>query len=284
MRAVGLDAQFRGVLGKVPQTGGVFDPAAWDALTDAQKQPLAAQLEIIAGSVAEMIGPDGPADGNHLMHRAYASNTSIWLLFGAAVASTIIMLATIASFWPRATATAACLKPSATNATQNATQPLAATLAAASNPPAQQGGSTAPGSASSQLAGPCEGDLLRMIIYMGALGGLLHLTGSLAKYVGNRQLLRSWIIYYWLMPLEGAALAPIVYLLLRVSVLGMPASGTAGAASLNHMGLYAFAGLTGLFSKQALEMLGEVFSVIFKRVGGKNPLENGSGAKPPAGK
>jgi hypothetical protein len=114
-----------------------------------------------------------------------------------------------------------------------------------------------------------ELEVLRMVIMMGILGGLLHYTSSLALYIGNRRLQRSWIVYYMLMPFEGAALAPIVYLLLRVGVLS-PGSGT---GSINTLGMYAFAGLTGLFSKQAIEMLAQVFSVIFKKITAKDSLD-----------
>lgn len=113
-----------------------------------------------------------------------------------------------------------------------------------------------------------EQEILRIVIMMGALGGLLHFTSSLALFIGNRKLQRSWVVYYLLMPFEGAALAPIVYLLLRVGVM---APGT-GTSNINVLGLYAFAGLTGLFSKQAIEMLADVFTVIFKKVQSKDSL------------
>ena len=92
---------------------------------------------------------------------------------------------------------------------------------------------------------------------------------SFAKYVGNRQLLRSWLLYYILMPIEGGALAPLVYLLLRVGLLS-PSVNDAG--SLNVFGVYAIAGLTGLFSSQAMEKLAEVFAVIFNKVQAKDSL------------
>ncbi len=132
---------------------------------------------------------------------------------------------------------------------------------------------------------PSEAIILITIILMGALGGLLHAGASLVIYVGNRQLRRSWVIYYLLMPFEGAALAPIVYLLLRVGVLG-----TGGKVEhLNTFGLYAFAGLTGLFSKQAIEMLRDVFAVIFKKVQAKDSAQEkqsqtvGTQQPPPGG-
>lgn len=66
----------------------------------------------------------------------------------------------------------------------------------------------------------------------------------------------------------------IVYLLLSVGVL----SNGDSAKHLNLLGLYAFAGLTGLFAKQAIEMLRDVFGVLLKRIQGKDPS---LGSKPP---
>ena len=123
-----------------------------------------------------------------------------------------------------------------------------------------------------------EIDVLIMVMLMGTLGGLLRLISSFAKYVGNRQLLQSWMIYYILMPLESAALAPLVYLLLRVGVLA-PAQMNGSSPAMNLYGIYAIAGMTGLFSKQAMDMLAEVFAVIFKKVKAKDDLESAKGKK-----
>jgi hypothetical protein len=120
-----------------------------------------------------------------------------------------------------------------------------------------------------------EQAVLWMVILLGALGGFLYLASSMATYVGNRQLLRSWIIYYVLVPFQGAALAPVVYLLLRVGVLNPANPNSSGSPmkSLNLIGIYAFAALTGLFSKQAIEMMADVFATIFKKVNAKDSLE-----------
>lgn len=126
-----------------------------------------------------------------------------------------------------------------------------------------------------EQSGPSEGNVLFMVMLLGSLGGFLRLASSLANYVGNRQLLKSWIIYYLLTPIQGAALAPLIYLLLRVGVLN-PATTTGSSSpttSLNLIGIYAFAGLTGLFSKQAMEMLADVFSTIFKKSETKDALD-----------
>lgn len=131
-----------------------------------------------------------------------------------------------------------------------------------------------------------EQAVLWMVILLGGLGGFLYLASSMATYVGNRQLLRSWIVYYILIPFQGAALAPLIYLLLRVGVLN-PANPTASGRpmeSLNLMGIYGFAALTGLFSKQAIEMMADVFATIFKKVSAKDALEKSKTDKEKSGK
>jgi len=111
-----------------------------------------------------------------------------------------------------------------------------------------------------------EGDVLTMVILLGALGGSLHLVSSLVMFIGNRQLKRSWLPYYLAMPFTGAGLAPVVYMLLRVGLVnpsGTATSGT-GVSGLNFIAIYAFAVMTGLFSRAALDKLGEVFGTMFK--------------------
>lgn len=141
------------------------------------------------------------------------------------------------------------------------------------------------------IHGATEDSILTMVVLLGALGGSLHLVSSLFKFVGNRQFKRSWVLYYLAMPLTGAGLAPIIYLLLRVGII-TPSGGTAvgsSLANLNLMFIYAFALLTGMFSRAATDKLAEVFSTIFKTsaapskdaLGAKKPPE---GAAPSGGK
>ncbi|QDU65415.1 hypothetical protein [Engelhardtia mirabilis] len=111
---------------------------------------------------------------------------------------------------------------------------------------------------------PSEALVIEMVMWMGALGGLAHLLTSFAKYVGYRRLQRSWLIYYLFLPIQGAALAVIVYLVLRVGILAPSGLSDGGSANLNLVGIYAFAGLTGLFSKVALDKLAEVFQTAFR--------------------
>jgi hypothetical protein len=173
-------------------------------------------------------------------------------------------------------ANAATTSPSAKS---SAKSPAARSLAAASSP---RSSPTDHAKDEKELPGKVtEQAVLWMVILLGALGGFLYLASSMATYVGNRQLLRSWIVYYVLIPFQGAALAPLIYLLLRVGVLN-PANPTSSGRpmeSLNLMGIYAFAALTGLFSKQAIEMLAAVFATIFKKVSAKDSLEQSKTTK-----
>jgi hypothetical protein len=112
-----------------------------------------------------------------------------------------------------------------------------------------------------------ESTILVMVILLGTLGGFLHWTSSLGKYVGNRALMRSWIIWYLLMPISGATLAPAVYLLWRVGVLANSTD------HLNLLGIYAFSLLAGLFAEHALEMLSKTFQQLFARIDAKDSLD-----------
>lgn len=133
--------------------------------------------------------------------------------------------------------------------------------------------------------GATEGAVLTMVVLLGALGGSLHLVASLVMFVGNRLLKRSWLLYYLAMPILGAGLAAIVYMLLRVGILN-PSVGSAegsGTANLNLIAIYAFAALTGLFARKAMDKLGEIFRTIF-RTSDEPPSKDGLGSeKPPGG-
>jgi hypothetical protein len=60
---------------------------------------------------------------------------------------------------------------------------------------------------------PEDGPLFLMIVLAGALGGALHALQSFVVYVGSRKLLWSWMPNYLLLPLAGASLAVIFYII-----------------------------------------------------------------------
>jgi hypothetical protein len=114
--------------------------------------------------------------------------------------------------------------------------------------------------------GATERTVLLMVSLLGALGGSLHFLGSFVTYVGDRSLKRSWLLYYLSLPFVGAALAVIVYMLLRIGMLNPTgqSSGGSAIANLNLIAIYGFAALSGLFAKTATEKLGDVFEEMFK--------------------
>jgi hypothetical protein len=111
-----------------------------------------------------------------------------------------------------------------------------------------------------------------VIIFSGALGGVTHALRSLYWYVGNRDLRRSWLMLYACVPVVGAALALIVYIVVRGGLL----SAQASSADVNPYGFSAVAALVGLFSSEATTKLKQIFSTIFA------PAEEGRDRVPPA--
>jgi hypothetical protein len=291
-----LDAATAGVL----TAGGEFNDSAWDSLpVDEQTQ-----REAVLTSLRRVLGnlPDSgeiALPPSSIMYKQHASNTAVMLLTAFALLGLLGDLYMIRKEWDRATSgkTVVQLSPEKTSsATTDADSQADASPSENPTPATDEaidGTAPAATSASGTPSGtpkirsaptqrvmgpdkPTEQTVLYMVILLGALGGFLHLASSMANYVGNRQLLRSWIIYYVLIPFQGAALAPVIYLLLRVGVLNPanPAAGTASPTdSLNLIGIYAFAALTGLFSKQAIETLADVFATIFKKVQAKDSLD-----------
>ena len=291
---------------------GELDAAAWAQLPADDQIARAATLARLKQTLTIAIAQaDIPIGASSIMYKKYASNSVIVGLTLFALLGLIIDLWAIHSRWNIATSGKTYVTPrdktptSVTAETKSVSSRSMATpsptfsptATAVSTPenalaPSSTAGTPSPTPAvtnppAKELEGtpaPTEESVLFMVILLGALGGFLHLASSMANYVGNRQLLRSWVVYYFLIPFQGSALAPIVYLLLRVGVLN-PANTQPGSASptasLNLIGIYAFAALTGLFSKQAIEMLAEVFATIFKRVNAKDALEK---SKPEAGK
>ncbi|NQT82119.1 hypothetical protein HQ563_03795 [bacterium] len=126
-----------------------------------------------------------------------------------------------------------------------------------------------------EAAGPCssatflfwtfrlsdEVRLLLIVALAGALGSLVHALRSLYWYVGNRALVRSWLMKYFLLPFAGAALAVIFYFVIR----GGFFSREATMQQTDPFGFAALAGLVGMFSEQAVLKLKEVADTVFKK-------------------
>ncbi|HVN06815.1 MAG TPA: hypothetical protein VMT86_20495, partial [Bryobacteraceae bacterium] len=115
-------------------------------------------------------------------------------------------------------------------------------------------------------AGACREDgtpnmvsLIALIALAGALGGLIHGASSFAIFAGNREFKASWTWWYVLKPVMGAAVALVVYLVVR-SGLGTADMSLSGADCLKTAG---FAGLIGMFAEPATLKLKDIFNTIF---------------------
>ena len=84
-----------------------------------------------------------------------------------------------------------------------------------------------------------EGRLLLIVVLAGALGGQVRSLRSLAWYVGNKQLKRSWLSQYILTPFIGAILAIVSYFIVRGGF--CPANST-----VQQTNIFGFAGLASL--------------------------------------
>lgn len=289
----------------LPPPAEKLDDAAWMKMDEKDQNTAYTRLIQVRDSLRSAAGLDGPIDEGHLMYGGYASNVFIftWLFISFLIAGTL--LGTIVNHWEEATAsdfTAKLQKADAAlkelaEAQRTGTALLVEEMKKASRPAPQTSTNgqnetvvqkipfsepngfeklktqitTAQDNADKTVTalgqgGASERTVLRMVILLGALGGSLHLVLSLVMYIGNGQLKRRWLPYYLSLPIAGAALAPIVYMLLRVGILSPSgiANSPSSTASLNLVGIYAFSALTGMFAKTATDKLSEVFSTIFR--------------------
>jgi hypothetical protein len=164
---------------------------------------------------------------------------------------TIVLLYGFIQFWPpapAATSTAAATTTITTTATGQTT--AGTTGQAAVEPPVQFFGAT--------LNLSREGRLFVIVLLAGALGGMMHTLRSLYWYVGNRNLRYSWLLMYATLPITGAALALIAYVVLR----GGLTTTFASSQDISPFGIAAVAALVGLFSRETAEKLKSVFETL----------------------
>jgi hypothetical protein len=110
--------------------------------------------------------------------------------------------------------------------------------------------------------------LLLIVSLAGTLGTLVHEIRSLYWYIGNRDLVRSWIAKYVMQPFAGTALAVVFYLVIR----GGFFSPQAGFKQTSPFGFAALAAMVGMFSEQAVLKLKQVAeTVLAKPQPGKKP-------------
>jgi hypothetical protein len=117
-----------------------------------------------------------------------------------------------------------------------------------------------------------EGRLLLIVVLAGALGGQVRSLRSLAWYVGNKQLKRSWLSQYILTPFIGAILAIVSYFIVRGGF--CPANST--VQQTNIFGFAGLASLVGIAAEPISLKLKQVANTLFtKPIQGKdsNPQE-----------
>jgi hypothetical protein len=96
---------------------------------------------------------------------------------------------------------------------------------------------------------------------------------SVYWYIGNRNLIKSWLAMYFMMPFAGAALALVFYLLVR----GGFFSPQSSFQQTSPFGFAAFAALIGMFSSQAVLKLKDVAEVLLsKPKSGADPKPQGT--------
>jgi hypothetical protein len=114
--------------------------------------------------------------------------------------------------------------------------------------------------------------LLMLVICAGALGSLVHGLRSIYWYVGQRELVWSWIAKYLLLPVTGSILAVVFYFVVR----GGFFSPRAGFQQTSPFGFAALAAMVGMFSEQAVLKLKEISETLLsKPARGKNAEPQG---------
>ena len=165
----------------------------------------------------------GPPEPEHLMYKTHASTRAIWWLVVYGALVFASLVGLIVSALPEVLAT----QPNTGNQAE------------------------------------WETGLLTLVLCFGGTGGLLHLLASLGRFVGERALQRSWLLFYYLRPPVGAVLGLFVYFILRMGVLSQ--GSETSAAAVNVYGVLTFAGLAGMFSRQAIDKFAEVFDMLFQK-------------------
>lgn len=101
--------------------------------------------------------------------------------------------------------------------------------------------------------------ILLIALMAGGLGAFVSSILSLATYVGNRELTRSWGIWYLARPPAGMALGLFTYLALRAGLLNAPTN----VDVVSPYGVAAISVIVGMFIRQATDKLRDVAEVIF---------------------
>ena len=119
-----------------------------------------------------------------------------------------------------------------------------------------------------------ETRIILIVLVVGGLGSYIQAAVSFVTFTGHRRLYMSWIWWYILRPFTGPALALIFYFAFRGGLL----STTASTEDISLFGVAAISGLVGMFSRQAIDKLSELFNTLFRT---EQALERGDSVRNP---
>jgi len=122
--------------------------------------------------------------------------------------------------------------------------------------------------------------LIFIVAMAGALGSMVHALRSLYWYVGNRELVFSWLAMYVLLPFVGSTLGLVFYFVIR----GGFFSPTATIEQTSPFGFAGLGALVGMFSEQAVLKLKEVAETLLsKPQEGKDTVAEGENEESTSG-
>jgi hypothetical protein len=102
---------------------------------------------------------------------------------------------------------------------------------------------------------------IALVIILGAIGGYIRWMHFLKVIVYDSEKFWQWMLDSVITPLLGAALALVSCIAVRAGLTVQ--SGSAGSGGVNWLGLYALAGVTGLFSPDAIKRIEAAFQAFF---------------------
>ena len=108
---------------------------------------------------------------------------------------------------------------------------------------------------------PPEQGYVLLALLSGVVGSALHALQSFSVYLGKRRFYLSWTLWYLYRPLIGGILGLLLYFVIRAGLMG------AANDAVSPYGVVAYGGLAGLFAKQAVEKLAELFATLFRTAG-----------------
>jgi hypothetical protein len=206
-------------------------PAANGALTqraDAPANPVALAEAITASAVA---APQAPPIAVPIVDKQPMGSRQRGFVGGSLVSCTALLMTQLLAIWP-------------------------AVSAAALNPPETRRTAILFGLVHMRI--DAEVVLIAMVMLVGALGALVGGCRRFIYFSTRDELTRRDEWSYLMRPLQGAALALIVYFTLRGGYLGQDQS-----APVNPYGVAALSALVGLFTRHAVNKLTDVFDTLF---------------------